>query len=685
MVKSLKMAFKMENLLRAWQWMRTNSDALFKNYFRYIYRAYSLSAEANLENLRRRLVKETFLPTHAVKLYFPKQSGILRPYTLLSIEDQIVYQALVNVIAENLFPKMRKNYYRSVFGHIYAGKNSLFFYEKWQKGYHRFSDAIRESYKKGYRFTASFDLTACYDSIDHGVLKHFLRDIKLEPEFIDYLCRLLRHWTATSDAPPIYQEHGIPQGPLPSGLLSECVLRYFDVSSKKSSQFHYYRYVDDIRLFAVSEKELRRQLIQLDLHSKAIGLFPQSGKVNIHKVVGIEDEIKSISNPPEIISSIPHPDQDAVRRRLRELSPRLEVNNETRFKFVLAGALPNATLAKRLLKILRNKPHLYRSIFKHISKTQRLSKGVSSDCINLLNQQDLYQAYTSALLRALHSRIHCDFQQSLIDFCRNKYKENYPELVAGAGAILLAQGALNWKQTKILLASDQWWIRSALIGYVREDLIGEPSYESIINDLIRDNVADVALVAVDILISQGLTIHRPYDDVHGLAQESLKKTGLIGRRSSRSCFISEAMIEVLGNSLSPILWRIVLCGRYDYVLPKIVRWRGYVQTDPTAWVNITDTINDEILFCLFKHLQGKIGTYNLGSIGSILDGRNRFARNYPKLFDATKRIHNKRLESDLSHPITRSTGKSTRYILHKELEPLMKAIKKGYLEMWRHW
>ena len=149
-------------------------------------------------------------------------------------------------------------------------------------------------------YTASSDLTASYDSIDHRVLKHFLLNLKLEPELCDYLCELLRTWTSSSSSVPIYQGHGIPQGPPPSGLLSECVLRHFDDNGPASKTIRYFRYVDDIRLFAKSERSIRKRLILLDRISKEIGLFPQSSKIFIHRVRDIDSEIKTISNPPEV-------------------------------------------------------------------------------------------------------------------------------------------------------------------------------------------------------------------------------------------------------------------------------------------------------------------------------------------------------------------------------------------------
>ncbi|MGH9429535.1 MAG: RNA-directed DNA polymerase, partial [Terriglobia bacterium] len=340
MADHLEKAFSIPNLRLAWKWLATNPEPQFKNYVRHIYRAYSLCIEANLKDLHERLANHSYAPQHATKLFFPKKSGILRPYSLLCIEDQIVYQAMINIIAESFTSHIRRRYLKQVFGHLYAGKRSTFFYKPWKTAYTTFSDAMRKAHEDGFIYAASFDLTACYDSIDHRVLKHFLHDLKLEHEFCDRLCELLSIWTTASKAIPIYQGHGIPQGPPPSGLLSECVLRHFDDHAPVSRTIRYFRYVDDIRLFAKSEKEIRRRLVLLDRISKEIGLFPQSSKIDIHRVRDIESEIKTISHPPEIVVEPPDPDQGKVRRRLLELSPRLQVSNETRFKYVLGRALP---------------------------------------------------------------------------------------------------------------------------------------------------------------------------------------------------------------------------------------------------------------------------------------------------------------------------------------------------------
>jgi hypothetical protein len=683
----LKEAYSRPNLRLAWRWITSNPEAQFKNYVRHIYRAYSLSLEANLDDLHKRLSNHSYSPQHATKLFFPKKSGILRPYSLLCIEDQIVYQSMINIVAESFPAHIRRRYLRQVFGHIYAGKRQKFFYKPWKTAYTKFSYAMRKAHADGFIYTASFDLTACYDSIDHRALKHFLCELKLELEFCDRLCELLSVWTTSSKAIPIYQGHGIPQGPPPSGLLSECILRHFDDHASGSRSIKYFRYVDDIRLFAKNEKEIRRRLVLLDRISKEIGLFPQSSKIDIHRVKDIESEIKTISHPPEVVLEPPAPDQEKLRRRLSELSPRLNVSNETRFKYVLGRALPNARLSRRLLSILERQPHLYASIASYFSRSAKLSREVSSKGLHLLKSYNLYPTFTASLIGILRGRIFPTLRSDLIRHCRSlllpepdRYED--PELHVAAAGYLLENGAMTWPQTQYnVLKHKDWWVRTELIRYVQKDLVGGPSYGTLLNGLLRDKSTDVSLIAAEFIISEPCSVVGRVREINKIAQFVLKDAGLIRRTAPSTCPISESMAVTLDPALAIIEWRKFLGSHYADVISKAVRWRGYLMTDPTAWVNITDTLNDICLSALYAH-DGTIGVYTLGKIGSVLTPGNRFQSKYPKLFKAVRQIHDKRKESDLSHPITSTTLQPTRHIKHSELPNLRGALTDGYLEMW---
>jgi len=264
------------------------------------------------------------MPSHASKVYLPKSSGILRPISLLTVNDQIAYQACVNIVAEELQKRIRKRRRVTVFHHLYAGKSSAFFYLRWETSYAAYANAIRENFARGFKCVATFDLTAFYDSIDHHVLKVFLQRSGVDPDTTQFLLSNLKHWTEATwsggQGHPIFHEHGIPQGPSTSGMLSEVVLQHLDaIGDRKSKDVRYLRYVDDIKIMAKDEKALRRKLIALDVAAKEIGLFPQASKVAIREILDPEEEIKSVSVPPEPAAA-PFATQDEIRARVRTLA-----------------------------------------------------------------------------------------------------------------------------------------------------------------------------------------------------------------------------------------------------------------------------------------------------------------------------------------------------------------------------
>jgi hypothetical protein len=71
------------NIDRAWRWIKSNPDAYYKAFFRTLYGIYEVAEEPLLSSLRDRLRRGSYVPTNSCKIFLPKPSGILRPYTLL--------------------------------------------------------------------------------------------------------------------------------------------------------------------------------------------------------------------------------------------------------------------------------------------------------------------------------------------------------------------------------------------------------------------------------------------------------------------------------------------------------------------------------------------------------------------------------------------------------------------------
>jgi retron-type reverse transcriptase len=114
-LSSLEKIFELSNLRRAYRWILSNPDARYKALFRDSYAAFAISSDTALRQLSKAGHSDRYAPSHASKVMVPKPSSTLRPLTLLTIEDQIVYQACVNLISDLLKPKTEHRYRKRVF------------------------------------------------------------------------------------------------------------------------------------------------------------------------------------------------------------------------------------------------------------------------------------------------------------------------------------------------------------------------------------------------------------------------------------------------------------------------------------------------------------------------------------------------------------------------------------------
>ena len=649
----------LDNLRRAWQWIRSNPDASYKSYFRDLYRNYAAAEDVLLADLADRLRRGVYAPTVSCKLFFPKASGVLRPYSLLTVEDQIVYQAVANLIAERLLPRVRRQYYKQVFGHLYAGKNSPWFYRKWSDGYRQFNQAARKAFADGFIFTASFDLTAYYDSLDHAVLRHFLNKLGFQPDFCKQITDWFEKWTATERE--IYHNHGIPQGPLPSGLISEVVLSHFDSLKLRGVTFRYFRYVDDIRLFAKTKRDLRRLLVELDLLSKDVGLFPQGAKIGIHEVIDIEDELKSVSSPSEIAVPTRWTDQAKLLKRIVKLTPRYKVKDQTRFKYLLAHATPRAVLTSRLWKILDNHPELYKSICNYLRRYRRLPKKAASKAVSIIRKSPLYHSVRAEFISAVDGRLPPAEDKALASVLLKLWapRSHHPDLLARSATFLIRTGTLTAGQiAHICVRARFWWTRATLVNAISLNHIGQTTWHSVIDDAITDKCDDVGLAAAWNAFTQGYRPRGRAKRWNRPAALMLRELGLIQRNTAAFCGVNNSM-QKLSMKIPAANWKRLFVTHYDQAERQAVEVAALSGTNITAFVNALDVFNDLLLSSVFE-ADGTIGSYTLGNIGSSLNAASRFAAKYPRTFALAKEVHEARYESMYSHPLVRRTQKPTK-------------------------
>jgi hypothetical protein len=605
----MEQIYDIENLERAWLWIKSNPDRMYKSYFRDSYRNFEVVSSQVLNSISAELRNGTYIPTSSCKIFLPKPSGILRPYSLLTIKDQIVYQAYANIVAEKLYPHIHARYNKKTFGHQYAGASSTWFYKKWSTCYKRYNKAAKGAFESGKIYSAGFDLTACYDSIDHGVLSHYLQQIGVDEEIPENLCQLLSTWTATNHEQPIYQHHGIPQGPLSSGIISEVVLQAFD-AERLVSDVSFFRYVDDIKLFSSSETKLRSQLVKLDAISKKIGLFPQSSKIEIHRVTDIEDEIKNLSHPGSF-----DPDntlnQKEIETEIWKATKQLKIKDVSKLRYYTAISRPNKKVIDRLWNLYYKYPHLYTVLTSLLKKSENLSISDYTRLLKELKRNTPYDHIYAEFISILFAvKLKNQQKNEVAKLVKENFYKNGKSLLNGETSLssnvchlLIKFDAFTDKQLDFVASAPKWFTRQTVASCIAyKDKCEYP--EKTIHRLARDSHGDVSL------FSGKTIIYHNYKTPQRIGAITASYLKTFGRYASpaNECQINSVMNEMLKTTGNPIEvnWKSLLDGEYAHAIEKIVDCKSSLTTNARAWIIDLDNFNEIVLRKFFEK-DGSIG------------------------------------------------------------------------------
>jgi len=278
-----------DNFLLAWQRLANVSsrmviDELGREVF-----AYNL--HENIEDLVARVSNEDNLyqPLPDSKVYVPKPSTTLRTMSMMCIPDLIVYQAMVNVIADNSYRYLVTHENQHVWGNLYAGHASPYMLKPWKTQYRNFVDRIVKLFQDGNNWIASTDIVSFYDTIDHRTLLGFVKKYAgNDVRFITLLENCLANWASHST--DTVMSRGIPQGSNASDYLANLYL--YEIDQQMILKGHQYvRYVDDVRIMGSNKAIVQQGLIDFDLALKKYGLVAQVNKTSVHQIGDIKQEI----------------------------------------------------------------------------------------------------------------------------------------------------------------------------------------------------------------------------------------------------------------------------------------------------------------------------------------------------------------------------------------------------------
>ena len=226
-----------------------------------------------LQSIKKRL-NAGYSPREASPCFMPKPKGMLRRGIVLDLRDEVVYTALLGEFYKAIWEKVAWSQggpdmaYRMVepSGEVEWIENRLDNWREWTR-------KSLQLLEQGNGYVLFTDIVNFYDNIDLNLLGSCLRELSLDPKFVELAMRCLHRWSTPSG-------RGIPQGYTASDLLSKLYMNSIDMALKDKGLVHL-RYVDDIRVFCATKHEAKQALAELTTRLVSKGLALNVEKTDI--------------------------------------------------------------------------------------------------------------------------------------------------------------------------------------------------------------------------------------------------------------------------------------------------------------------------------------------------------------------------------------------------------------------
>lgn len=669
------------NLELAWRRITTGGNYQYKRLYRNLYYAYEVALNANLKDLRQRLLGGTFQPRHPERIYVPKPSGLHRPLALLSIEDQIVLQAFANIAAQRLQKKRAPLQFKVVFSNILQKPDSIFFFRRWQDTYGAFQRRIEKHYTGGLRWVGDFDLAAFYDTISHELLLRTIYPRTTNGD-LDWIKECLRTWS--SDRAASGHGHGLPQGPLASDFLAECFLLPIDLALQKRRG--YTRYVDDVRLFGATEDEVRADLIELERHCRERGLIPQTGKFAIKRAQNVQEAmgmLPSISDPQhEGAGSEKIDKKQAHRTFLTAIGGKpYRVTDKTRLRFVLYRAEPDGDLLKLVLRLVPHHPEHADAFFAYLGRFG-YRKPIEQLCLDLVtNNPYPYVRGEAWHVLARYSRKPLSMTavnpraltDRAVNIAKEKSQENLVERWGACHFLCISEEVTSKHRSRWL--KYQAPLLQSLLAPVLPD--GAYARGEVVETFLKRSTPEPGLSVCFALHERGLTPSTYGFTANQLPSQvanTLRELGVISVPGPRIDPIAEVLHARYGVPRGKS-WHQFLGSEYVHALGLLKQAEAAFASGHSFWLSCQNSFNQTIFLALQRHLDVlkhpgacKIVDRNgqLVDFGVTLDSKGTFSRTCPRIGDCFRAMNTRRNALPVSHPYQKKTAAQSRYLKAQE-------------------
>ena len=673
------------NLDLAWSRITTANNLQHKQMFRHLYSAYEPGRKANLQLLHEKL-KGGWKPTSPIRMYLPKASGLLRPLTLLALDDQIVLQAIANQVAKQMFKRRRAVENRLVFSSCQNSKpDSIFFLQDWRRTYHDFKLRLGRHLARGNHWIAHFDLAAFYETISHRALQSVVSPSGGSNEAWEMSRKCLCMWTCENKGIPV--DHGIPQGPIASDFLAEIFLLPLDEAMDKAG-IPYIRYVDDIRVLAKTEDEVRRAAVVLEMECRRWSLIPQGSKFKVSYAKDVTEAMGTLPSIAESAAQDPdntNMDEDAALKIFSDAvgGRPLRVLDKSRLRFVLYRSGPSRTILNKALKLLPMYPeHIdaFSAFFQNYSKsrlivryvTSMLKRGVLHDYVQgelwlIVARQDrpneLQALLPAAISQAKRGGLSFSMQRALCTFfltCRNA-------------------GLYSSSRALKRVRSKSPYIQSLLVPYLsNEDYLKG----GIAAELCQRPLPAPGMTLAEKIVDRGLSPKQMGIATYRLSAEVKNVFQGLGLISVGSKPRFDQIGDILRTSYKLRTWRgwkLLLGSNYQHALQLLLTAENKFYSDRSGWLASQNSFNDAV-FGAFQDVlnteglpgamprKGKTGKWI--SFGVMLEAAAPFAQQFPAMAAVLRTTNDRRNSIPDSHPFEFKTGQKTKHLKVRERDSI---------------
>lgn len=667
-----------ENFILAYNRIKTVKRNEYKEFFYKDFEAFEMFFEKNIDQLINNIQEGIYEPHECEKYYMPKKKNLARPISLICLIDQIVYQALANIIADIFYPAMHKYFNLNIFGNIFKPTNSvdsIFFFERWKIQWKKFNDIKRTNYYDGYQYAVTFDIASFYDLIDHNILCAILKEFNVEEDLIILLKKCFSQWTiSATDGFNFKKSCGIPQGPISSSFFSEVYLFKLDEKLRKQKNIKYTRYADDISIMAKDHLECQIAVVYLDLIARDLSLIPQTEKIGIEYIESIDKYIKNISTKFSKISRLYTKNDNKLNSKNHTTLKKLLVEtinlgemDKTIIRFAIYRLNKDSSIRDILLLNLDKMELFYKEIIYYFGKyypsDEDFIKYLSSF---LLKDSVLYQYNKSLIFRDCKD----------LPYDEDIYRSNYKN--ADRFWIVKYQ-LINWlknnDQLELIVqyddVNDNYFIQRE-VNYMK--------FEHYTNDTSQKLLLEKLISSSDVMISlHGLNIwYRSFFSEPKIdACNDYIKRIIEGHESDYFKYVmqKEFSIEISENFTK-------LCKKTDEIYNGIKEnlriFINQKNINPSESLMALDLFNN-IIFDIISENKG----YSKGNFGSAL---NQLQKDFPIAFLGFKTIHDMRSQRTLAHYKDKNNN-PRRIIRQEEYNKMLKDVRleEVYDEIFDHY